>query len=384
MFKSWYQQFLNANLDVQHYACHSHHYWPDVTFNAVQQYWLDSARLVDDKWDLIFGTVVPQTQQAIAKHLNLANPEQIVFASNTHELLYRVLSCFDGPLTVLSSDSEFHSFSRQMARLAEQPNVVWLQESCTPFANFKARLLQQFAEHHIDVLFLSQVFFNSGLQVTELDELLAQVPAHVTVIIDGYHGFMAVPTDLSRLQQRIFYLAGGYKYAQAGEGCCFMVVPKGCALRPKHTGWFAEFGALADKSDDVVYAEDGMRFAGATMDFSAVYKLRAVLQLFTDNQLTVAAIHQHVQQLQQAFLAQLQALSQPWLTMNNLIYHDLAHHGHFLTFTMADSQQAQRLARHLQQHKIHIDTRNDRVRFGFALYHDLSDLNLQCLEAFAG
>ena len=29
---------------------------------------------------------------------------------------------------------------------------------------------------------------------------------------------MALPTDLQRVAPRVFYLAGGYKYAMAGEG----------------------------------------------------------------------------------------------------------------------------------------------------------------------
>jgi hypothetical protein len=30
------------------------------------------------------------------------------------------------------------------------------------------------------------------------------------VVIDGYHGFLALPTDLSKIEDRVFYLAGGY------------------------------------------------------------------------------------------------------------------------------------------------------------------------------
>ncbi len=65
-YKKFYQRFLTANPGVQHFACHSHHYWPDVTRNAALQYWDDSARLVDDKWDLVFGEKVPKVQQQIA------------------------------------------------------------------------------------------------------------------------------------------------------------------------------------------------------------------------------------------------------------------------------------------------------------------------------
>ena len=46
----------------------------------------------------------------------------------------------------------------------------------------------------------------------------------VTTAVPGI-GFMARPTDLSDIADRAFYLAGGYKYAMAGEGCCFLHCP---------------------------------------------------------------------------------------------------------------------------------------------------------------
>ena len=76
--------------------------------------------------------------------------------------------------------------------------------------------------------------------------LVAAVPsADTLVVVDGYHGFMARPTDLSAVAERIFYMAGGYKYAMAGENCCFLHCPPGWGERPHATGWLAEFGGLA-------------------------------------------------------------------------------------------------------------------------------------------
>ena len=66
MYQQFFQHFLQANQQKQHFACHSHHYWPDVTREATLAYWDDSARLVDDKWHYIFGTKIPHTQQLIA------------------------------------------------------------------------------------------------------------------------------------------------------------------------------------------------------------------------------------------------------------------------------------------------------------------------------
>src|SRR3546814_6984583 len=88
---------------------------------------------------------------------------------------------------------------------------------------------------------LSQVFFNSGFALDDLDRLVAAVggaetAAETYVVIDGYHGFLARPTDLSALAGPAFYLAGGYKHAMAGEGACFLHAPAGGGLRPGDPG----------------------------------------------------------------------------------------------------------------------------------------------------
>ena len=72
-----------------------------------------------------------------------------------------------------------------------------------------------------------------------------RLSAHALVVIDGYHAFAALPVDLSAIAERAFYLAGGYKYAMAGEGACFLAVPPGTTLRPLSTGWFADFEGLS-------------------------------------------------------------------------------------------------------------------------------------------
>ncbi|HEX5792039.1 MAG TPA: aminotransferase class V-fold PLP-dependent enzyme, partial [Rheinheimera sp.] len=347
-------------------------------------YWDDTARLVDDKWRYIFAEKVPQTQQLIADILQLPQPEQVVFAPNTHELVMRLLSCFDlrQPLRILSTDSEFHSFSRQVKRLSEYDNVQVDIIATEPFASFEQRFIAAAAQHEYQLIFCSQVFFNSGFAITDLTAFVQQLAAssNAMIAIDGYHGFMALPTDLNAIAERIYYLAGSYKYAQGGEGCCFMAVPLGSTERPLYTGWFAEFGTLAaEKSATVLYSEDGYRFAGATMDFSALYRLNAVLRLFKQQGISVGRIHQYVQQLQQAFLVKLAALEHPKLNQSHLLVHDLSKHGHFLTFRCGSPAEVAELAAVLKRAGIETDYRGDRLRFGFALYHNSAQYDLSCL-----
>lgn len=385
MYQQFYQRFLQANANKQHFACHSHHYWPDVTRDAMLEYWDDTARLVDDKWQYIFTEKVPQTQQLIADILQLPQPEQIVFAPNTHELVMRLLSCFDlrQPLHILTTDSEFHSFSRQVKRLAEYDNVKVDVIPAEPYATFEQRFIAAAAANPYQLIFCSQVFFNSGVALPDLTGFVQKLATctDAMIAIDGYHAFMALPTDLSAVAERIFYLAGSYKYAQGGEGCCFMAVPLSSMDRPLYTGWFAEFGTLAaEKSATVLYSEDGYRFAGATMDFSALYRLNAVLRLFKQQGISVGRIHQYVQQLQQSFLAKLAEAKHAKLHAGCLLTNNLNWHGHFLTFRCGNPAEVAELAAMLKRNGIETDYRGDRLRFGFALYHNSEQYDLSCLE----
>lgn len=385
MYQQFYQRFLQANAGKQHFACHSHHYWPDVTRDAMLEYWDDTARLVDDKWQYIFTEKVPQTQQLIADILQLPQPEQIVFAPNTHELVMRLLSCFDlrQPLHILTTDSEFHSFSRQVKRLAEYDNVKVDVIPTEPYATFEQRFITAAGANPYQLIFCSQVFFNSGVALPDLTGFVQKLAActEAMIAIDGYHAFMALPTDLSAIAERIFYLAGSYKYAQGGEGCCFMAVPVSSMDRPLYTGWFAEFGTLAaEKSATVLYSEDGYRFAGATMDFSALYRLNAVLRLFKQQGISVGRIHQYVQQLQQSFLAKLAEAKHAKLHAGCLLTNNLECHGHFLTFRCGNPAEVAELAAMLKRHGIETDYRGDRLRFGFALYHNSEQYDLSCLK----
>ena len=385
MYQQFYQRFLQANAGKQHFACHSHHYWPDVTRDAMLEYWDDTARLVDDKWQYIFAEKVPQTQQLIADILQLPQPEQIVFAPNTHELVMRLLSCFDlrQPLHILTTDSEFYSFSRQVKRLAEYDNITIEAIPTEPYATFEQRFIAAAEARSPHFIFCSQVFFNSGIALTDLTGFVQKLAActDAMIAIDGYHAFMALPTDLSSIAERIFYLAGSYKYAQGGEGCCFMAVPLSSTDRPLYTGWFAEFGTLAaEKSATVLYSEDGYRFAGATMDFSALYRLNAVLRLFKQQGISVGRIHQYVQQLQRVFLAKLTEAQHGKLHTSSLLTNNLDYHGHFLTFRCGNPAEVAELAAMLKRNGIETDYRGDRLRFGFALYHNSEQYDLSCLK----
>jgi selenocysteine lyase/cysteine desulfurase len=206
--------------------------------------------------------------------------------------------------------------------------------------------------------------------------LVEAVPSPDTfVVIDGYHGFMARPTDLSAVAGRLFYLAGGYKYAMAGEGCCFLHCPPGYGPRPRDTGWFADFGALAGpRGTSVGYPEDGGRFLGATFDPSGLYRLAAVFDWLTREKITVEQIHLHARALMKRFLDGLKAMQIKPMSVSDLVipFGSKAEHGNFLTFR---TPRAAEIEARLASVHVHCDHRGDRLRFGFGICTNAGDVD---------
>ena len=59
-YKAHFRRFIDAAPERLHFAAHSHHYWPDVTFDAQVQCWEDAARLTGGTWEVVLGEVLPE------------------------------------------------------------------------------------------------------------------------------------------------------------------------------------------------------------------------------------------------------------------------------------------------------------------------------------
>ncbi len=376
-FKPLYNRSLSAMGDRLHFAAHSHHLWPDCVFEAQLRYVEDAFTWADEKWENAVTPVEHDARRRIARLLGVRDPDRIAFAPNTHSLFFRLVSCFDlrRPLRILSTDSEFYSFSRQALRLEEYDNITVERVPTLPFDTFADRFLEKVDAGGWDMIYISQVFFNSGLAIDFMNTLAERAPTNAMVIIDGYHGCGALPTDLAAIQDRVFYMAGAYKYLQSGEGACFMTTPANLdACRPLYTGWFAEFDALDHHEEAVNYAPDARRFLGATFDPSGICRLNAVLSSWENEGITVNRIHAHVRELQHYFMRQVDERGLLGLGCDDLVHvqQDCDHYGHFLTFRTKDALAHRKTLRGLD---IITDSREDRLRFGFGMYHDTGDID---------
>jgi kynureninase len=371
-FKASFSRFLDAQPGRLHFAAHSHHPWPDVTFEAHQQAWLDAAKHVDSKWDIVFGHVIPDVQRRVATELGLSSPERLVFAPNTHELVLRLLSCLPARPRIVTTDSEFYSLERQVRRLEEEDLAQVTRVPCEPFSTLTARLTEAACRDSAQLVFVSHVFFNSGSVLRDVDAVVKSFPADAMVVIDGYHGFCAVPTSLAALEDRCFYLAGGYKYAMAGEGACFLHVPKTTSHRPRNTGWFAAFGALHEATTGrVSYAPGAGAFWGATFDPSGLYRLGAALRWRESVGLTTVKTRAHAWALQQRFVSGLSS-THPIRVDELVVPLSDDQRGQFLAFR---TRQAKGISDALMQQQVITDARDDRLRFGFGPYQTEADVD---------
>jgi selenocysteine lyase/cysteine desulfurase len=370
MFKKYYSEFLSGHSGKIHMAGHSHHFWPDISKEAHMLAWEKSRELSDNKWNYLLGEVLPDVQKIISSHINFPRPKDIAFASNTHELIVKLISCFfeQDKIRILTSKSEFHSLSRQLKRFEESDKFVitYLEPESE---NFESAIQTQLKNNNFDLVIFSHVFFNSGKVLKQdIIKTIISLKGDALFALDAYHGYCAIPTDISQFSDDIFYIAGGYKYAQAGEGMCFMTLPENCKLRPSITGWFASFETLEDSSTDTTqYSEDGMRFWGSTLDMTSFLRFRAIWDHFHVNGIDIERFDQYIKSLQKQFLNNNKLNSK-------FKYDDLALIGHFITFEFESNSEASETHNLLKAQGILTDFRGSHLRFGFTPYLNQDDI----------
>jgi len=138
---------------------------------------------------------------------------------------------------------------------------------------------------------VSAVLFETGRIVPDLGALARScAEAGAELLVDAYHALGALPFGIRELElESAWFVGGGYKYLQLGEGNCFLrLPPQAEAMRPVLTGWFAEFNELAAERDDdaVAYPSGGARFAGSTYDPTSHYRGARVFDFFEERGLS--------------------------------------------------------------------------------------------------
>jgi kynureninase len=353
---------------------HSHQAWPDRSFDGQVRAWADAAEHADRKWERAFAAAA-RVRAGFARWLGEdAAADRYALAANTHELVVRFLSALDlsARPRLVTTDGEFHTIRRQLDRLAEEGVEVVRLDAADP-VTLGGRLAAAVDERTAAVL-VSSVLFGSGRIVPGLGQVLEAARRHgADLLVDAYHHLNVVPFPLAAEGlDGAYVVGGGYKYAQLGEGNCFLRLPEGCRLRPVVTGWFAEFDALSRAGPgEVAYGRGGARFAGATYDPTSHYRAAEVFDFFAERGLTpelLRAVSQHQVGLLAAAFDRLDLDPRRIRRDRGVPLPEL---GGFLVLETPD---AERFCLELRRRGVMTDHRGERLRLGPAPY--LSDRQL--------
>ncbi|PAU93400.1 hypothetical protein CK503_11740 [Aliifodinibius salipaludis] len=345
---------------------HSHQAWPDVAKEGLQESFDVAASDVDNKWETAFEEV-----EMLRNYLRnfYDDPDGMYcLGQNTHQLLVSWLSSFDlqNKPKIITTDSEFHSMSRQLKRLKEEGLEIVTVDG---HADDIVKQIENQIDDRVSAVMLSRVYFNSGIINQHISEIAQLSRSNdIPLMIDDYHGTNVVPLSISDENlEDCFVLIGGYKYLQWGEGNCFLRYPENCDLRPAITGWFASFSKLDEskEKEKVSYADPNQRFASGTFDSTSQFRAAKVVQFFENMGLTPQVLYKQYQ-------AQIKLLRDTFLDRNfDTEVIQLAHQqpveniGGFLAL---QSPFARTIRAKLMEQGVFTDARGDILRFGVAPY----------------
>jgi kynureninase len=361
---------------------HSHQAWPDVALAGQIDAFMDAARDADGKWALAFKQA-DRVRDGLRRFLGDPHA-QLALGASTHDLVLRFLSALDlrRRPRLVTSDGEFHTLRRQLARLAEEGVEVTVVPA-RPADTLAARLAGAVDGGTAAVL-ISAVLFEDARIVPGLDALAGTCLRHgAELLVDAYHALGVVPFSTAGIEEA-WVVGGGYKYLQLGEGNCFLRLPGHAdRLRPVITGWFSEFGELAGEplpGGPVVYPPGAPRFAGATYDPTSHYRAARVFDFFTGHGLTPEFLRAVSLRQVGLLAARFDALDVP----EHLVTRDRTGRAEdFGGFLALRSPYAGRLRAGLAARGVQADSRGDHLRLGPAPY--LSDEQLErAAELLAG
>ncbi len=253
------------------------------------------------------------------------------------------------------------------------------------------------------------------------------------LVVDGYHGFGALPVDdLSATAQSCCYVAGLLKHLGCGANCAFLTLPAAWGLQSPLTGWLADPSVLGPGSagvqlgSPVGYTAPGLALQGGTpafmlpllmfLELVGAWERRGRQQQLqaevavargeaaagaaaleevawgeeagaggaaagaldaaaASPAIDVAAVHRHVVRLQRRLLAGLAAARHPGICLERLVTRQGAGcRSHTLAFRQDSPEAARAVVEGLLARGVLVDTRRGIVRVGLGFNHSDADV----------
>ena len=371
--RPFYRSFLEDKSNASVLTGHSHQAWPDASRIGQLACWDDAARLIDGKWEHIFSAVLPEFASGVCNRVGSSRPTDLALAPNTHELVYRLASCFPSSGCVVTSDCEFYSLDRQLARL-EEDGLQVIRISVEAPGSFAERFLTAVDEARPQWAAVSQVFFTTSRVLTDLPTLLEGLDERsIPVLVDAYHAFNVLEMTVDDWPGTVFVTGGGYKYAQMGEGAAWMLLPPNAdSFRPVTTGWFSDFDHLERARGGVPYGAGGRRFFGATFDPSGLYRAVHTLRFMDEQGLTPAVLREQSLRATSRIIDGYDCRKLSHLGIQLATPREGAARGGFVALR---TPRAAAFKAALAQRRVFVDCRQDLLRMGPAPYTTSSEID---------
>ena len=290
-----------------------------------------------------------------AQLMGAPSPDCVVPKTSAGQGLRAVLNSYDAVPRVLATRDEFDSIDVILREYARRGRIRLTLVEPAGDGAYTAEDLRDGIRAGADLVVLSQVLFNSGQVLPELDALVAESRVRgARVLLDVYHSLGVLPVDVAALDVD-FAVGGSYKYLRGGPGAGFLY------LHPRHLdgslstldiGWYAKKGRFGyQRPEPPQFAPGGDAWLESTPAILPFYQARAGQVVFT---LAVG-----VERLRAYSVARLRALADALRRSGVPSEGGDAGHGAFLVVRSAD---ARRIAATLETRGVTVDARGDALR----------------------
>lgn len=319
MYKKYFQYYLSSTPEGHHFSGFDNLDLPDFA-------------LVNSVLELDYSLVFTRAQGLVAQILNVSLKSQIHFFENSNQALTNIFNKYQhrSKLKVLTSDSEFFDLTKFKGDL----DIT--KVSTMPFDNFNFRLIETIKQNHYDIIFLSSIFYNSGMILQNVEDICRYIDFEKTeFILDGNRSFLHIPTDLSPIENHITYFASA-------------------------RNWFG--------TDICIHYSPEAKFA-STLPLSINQLIKAI-EFFREQGIKVEDMYSHIKSIQKKFREKLLTIDHFYLVEKNILNINYDEHGWFYAFALPSAEIVEKLFTYLNIHKIKTDKIDSRLIFHFKLYQD--------------
>ncbi|MEO2268921.1 aminotransferase class V-fold PLP-dependent enzyme [Pseudoalteromonas sp. YIC-656] len=261
---------------------------------------------------------------------------------------------------VLMSEQDFPSMGFALQKsLSEDSEIVFIpasQDVCD------ANVWQQYLTADIDLVFISQVYSNSGKQAPVADILEAARQRGVLSLVDVAQAAGIIPINLASLQPD-FMIGSSVKWLCGGPGAAYIWISEAQlpACEPKDVGWFSHENPFEFDIHHFAYHDSALRFWGGTPSVAPYILAAHSIAWFNDY--GVEKVRSHNLAMQQLVIEALGEI---------VVSPTRAEHRSGTLILNLGAQQSQ-LVPCLQSAGVSVDERHLGARVSFHLYNDEDD-----------